>query len=235
METSRVNLAALAMALVAVLLVLHLPESQSLLASLVSLALLVALLAFGGQDILRTAPQSLAFAMVCGLAAMGTLAFPIRVVMGASKTIMGQDVIPPVLWLVGTAIFWFIDRAGAPEAGVPKPVSFSGTSYSGGYLEPQAMAAAAAAPTPHPSFTPAPVMSAPAPVAQPVAAPPPPPAPAPITDSNVAAHPRASRTQGERGHHLRQHGGRRHERFAQRARRTPRPRFLHHRGRNAGR
>lgn len=189
METSRVNLAALAMALVAVLLVLHLPESQSLLASLVSLALLVALLAFGGQDILRTAPQSLAFAMVCGLAAMGTLAFPIRVVMGASKTIMGQDVIPPVLWLVGTAIFWFIDRAGAPEAGVPKPVSFSGTSYGGGYLEPQAMAAAAAAPTPHPSFTPAPVMSAPAPVAQPVAAPPPPPAPAPITDSNVAATP----------------------------------------------
>ena len=49
MENSRANLAALAVALVAGLLVLHLSESQGLLASLAGIALLVALFAFG-QD-----------------------------------------------------------------------------------------------------------------------------------------------------------------------------------------
>ena len=67
METTRVNLTALAVALIAGLVILH--ESQSIVASLAGLALLVALFAFG-QDNSRTGGQSFAFAMVCGLAVL---------------------------------------------------------------------------------------------------------------------------------------------------------------------
>lgn len=124
METSRVNLAALAVALAAGLLVLHLPESQGIVASLAGLALLVSLLAFGKENG-RTGMQSLAFAMVCGLAALGLLAFPLRYVLGTGRTVLGQDALPPACWLLASAIFWFVDRSGA-DSGAPQPVSFSG-------------------------------------------------------------------------------------------------------------
>ena len=96
MENSRANLAALAVALVAGLLVLHLSESQGLLASLAGIALLIALFAFG-QDSSRTGAQSCAFAMTCGLAALGILSFPLKEVLGTSNKVMGQDIIPPVI------------------------------------------------------------------------------------------------------------------------------------------
>ncbi len=185
METSRVNLAGLAVALAAGLLILHLPESQGLLASLGGLTLLVALFAFG-QDTARTSSQSLAFGMVCGLAALCTLSFPIRIVIGTGKTFFGQDIIPPVLWLLGSAIFFMVDRSGA-DSGAPQPVTFSG-----GYSQPLAAPAPAAHPKPQAFSASAPVMSS-SPAPQPVMAPPPPPPvtapppPPPITGSNLAA------------------------------------------------
>jgi hypothetical protein len=198
METSRVNLAALAVALVGGLLVLHLPESQGMLASLAGIALLVALFAFG-QDGARTGLQSLAFALVAGLAALATFSFPLRIVVGGGKAVFGEDVIPPVFWLLASAIFWFVDRSAAEPSG-PQPVTFGG-----GYSQPQTLAYAA----PPQTFTPAPVVMAepetvvaqrthaftPAPVSGPgpeaaIATPPPPPAPvAPATGSTAAAVP----------------------------------------------
>jgi hypothetical protein len=181
MENSRANLAALAVALVAGLLVLHLSESQGLLASLAGIALLIALFAFG-QDSSRTGAQSWAFAMTCGLAALGILSFPLKEVVGTSNKVMGQDIIPPAIWLLASALFFFMDRSDTSSSAVAQPMSLSV-----GYSQPQAMAPAAAAPTPQPSYTPAPVTFAPEPIAPaPVLTPEPPP-PAPVTASTMAA------------------------------------------------
>lgn len=178
METSRVNLAGLAVALAAGLLVLHLPESQGLLASLAGLTLLVALFAFG-QDTARTSSQSLAFGLVCGLAALCTLSFPIRIVIGTGKTVFGQDIIPPALWLLASAIFFMVDRSGA-DSGAPQPVTFSG-----GYSQP-IVAAPAPVSQPKPqAFSAAAPLTAMAPPPPPMAAAPPPPPPS--TGSTAAA------------------------------------------------
>ncbi len=185
METSRVNLAALAVALVAGLLVLHLPDSQGIVASLSGLTLLVSLLAFGKENG-RTGIQSLSFAMVCGLAALGIFAFPLRFVLGTGRTVFGQDALPPAFWLLASAIFWFVDRSAA-DSGAPQPVTFSG-----GYTQqpagagltvaapvPQAQSFAAAAPR---ATSTAPETTVFAPPVQ--MAPPP---PAPTTGTTVAA------------------------------------------------
>ena len=182
MENSRANLASLAVALVAGLLVLHLSESQGLLASLAGIALLIALFAFG-QDSSHTVAQSWAFAMTCGLAALGILSFPLKEVFGTSNKVMGQDIIPPVIWLLASALFWFMDRSATSSSAVAQPMSLSG-----GYSQPQAMAAAAAEPSPQYSFMPAPVTFAPEPIAPiPTPSPAPAPPPAPVTASTIAA------------------------------------------------
>jgi hypothetical protein len=187
MATSRVNLASLALALVAGLVVLH--DSQNLLASLAGLTLLLALFAFD-QDSARTGLQSLAFALVCGLALLCTCSYPIKALVGSYTSLGGQDIIPPLFWLLGSAVFWFVDRSRAPS-GQAQHVSLSGYS--------QAAAAPAQTAAPQPlyetrPFTPAPLVSAPQPEpfaapAEPLyqaspAAPPPPP---PVTAATAAA------------------------------------------------
>jgi hypothetical protein len=184
METSRVNLAALAVGLVAGLLVLHLPESQGILASIAGLTLLISLLAFGRESS-RTGTQSLGFAMVCGLAALGIFAFPLRFVLGTGRTVFGQDALPPAFWLLASAIFWFVDRSGA-DSGAPQPVSFSGaytkpapTVVAPSAAEPKAQAFAA-------TVAQSPNVAADATVFAPLVQPIPPP-PAPTTGSTPAA------------------------------------------------
>ena len=162
MPTSRVNLTALAVALVAGLVVLH--ETQNLLTSLAGLTLLVALLAFG-QDSARTGIQSFAFALVCGLALLCLCSYPLKTLFGPLVFFSGQDVLPPLFWIAATTLFWFVDRSGS-ESSQPQPqlqpVSFSG------YAPPPQPAAPKPAYETRP-FTPAPVV---------VSALPPPPPPA---------------------------------------------------------
>jgi hypothetical protein len=127
MATSRVNLATLAVALIAGLVILH--DSQTpWLGSLAGLTLLVTLFAFGeGSD--RTGLQSFAFALVCGLALLCTCAYPLNAVLpsfGLSPAFLTQY-FAPAFWLVASALFWFIDRSRA-ESSQPQAVSFSGYS-----------------------------------------------------------------------------------------------------------
>ncbi len=188
METSRVNLAALAVALVAGLLVLHLPDSQGIVASLAGLTLLVILLAFGKENG-RSGLQSLSFAMVCGLAALGIFAFPLRFVVGTGRTVFGQDALPPAFWLLASAIFWFVDRSAA-DSGAPQPVTFSGgytqaatagVTASAAVPRVQSFAAAAAPATSTAPETPA--------FVPPVQTAPPPPAPVTATTTAVPTPP----------------------------------------------
>ena len=177
------NLAALAVALIAGLVILH--DSQNLLSSLAGLALLITLFAFG-QDGARTGIESLAFALVCGLAALCACSFALKIVVGPYKAFYEQDIIPPALWLLATAVFWFIDRSRA-NAGAPQPVRFSG------YAQPQAPIAVAM-PTPEMRpFTPTPVISTPQPAPSSIQPEPTftaheaPPPPAPLIESTPAA------------------------------------------------
>ncbi len=155
METSRVNLAGLAVAFIAGLAIFR--DSQSLLGCLAGLTLLITLLGFG-HDKNRTGLQSLAFGAICGLAALDACFFPLTVVVGPVKSFLGQDIIPPAFWLLGTAIFWFVDRSGS-DSGSPQPVSLSSAVYS---QAPAAASAPAPTPVPRPAFAPPipqPVMS----------------------------------------------------------------------------
>lgn len=182
METSRVNLAALAVALIAGLVVLH--DTQDLITSLAGLTLLVALLAYG-RDAAHTALQSFAFALVCGLAALCLCSYPINKVLpsfGVSPAVVTQY-FPAVFWLLTTGIFFFTDRPGAQSV---QPVSFGGYDQPDAAPRPQTFA-----PRPQPETRPvyAPTPPPPAPAAEPIpayqpepvyaasAAPPPPPPP----------------------------------------------------------
>jgi hypothetical protein len=80
---------------------------QNLLACLSGLTLLVVLLAYDRQGA-RTGWQSLAFAFVCGLALLLAILYPLTLLLpGFAST----NQFPALVWLVGTAAFWFIDRA----------------------------------------------------------------------------------------------------------------------------
>jgi len=153
METSRVNLASLAVALFAGLVALH--ETQDLLTSLAGLALLMALLAYG-RDPARTALQSFAYALVCGLATLCVCSYPASKVLpalGTSPALIAQY-FPAVLWLLATGIIFFTDRPGAESV---QPVHF------GGYAQPAA-APVAQQPVPQPM----PQYEAPRPVLRPL-------------------------------------------------------------------
>jgi len=184
METSRVNLTGLAAALIAGLVIYR--DSQNLIGCLAGITLLIALLGFG-QDKNHTALQSLAFGAVCGLAALDACSFALMVVVGPVKSFHNQDVVPPALWLLGTAIFALVDRSGA-DSGSPQPVSLSGASYS---PEPivSTSASAAAASSSRPAFSspaPQPVISS---TAETMVQPPLPPPPPMTTGSTPAAVP----------------------------------------------
>ena len=186
MEPSRVNLTALAVALIAGLVVLH--DSQTpLLASLSGLTLLVALFAFS-QEGGRSGIQSFAFALVCGLALLCTGSYFLKTLIGP-LLFSGQDILPPLVWIAGTTLFWFVDRSRA-EGVQPHSHPVSLNTYSQApapVFETKPVVEARA-------YTPAPVVSSapPPPVPEPVyassaAAAPPPPPPAPSTATMAAA------------------------------------------------
>ena len=184
MEISRVNLTALAVALIAGLVVLH--DSQPpLLASLSGLTLLIALFAFS-HDGARTGIQSFAFALVCGLALLCTCSYFLKVLIGP-LLFSGQDVLPPLVWIAGTTLFWFVDRSRA-EVGQPRSQPVSLNTYS----QPAAPAFETKPVVEARPYTPAPVVvsAPPPPVPEPVyAASPAPPPPAPPSTGSVAAAP----------------------------------------------
>lgn len=147
METSRLTLAGLVLALIAGMLFY---DGHGLVHSLAGIALLLALLGFG-QDSARTPLQSLAFALPCGLATLCAFAYPLTKFVGEHKY-SGEDVVPPVFWVLATAIFWFVDRQSA-GAGSPQPVSLSGYTpvtreTAAAPVRAYSAAAAAAAPAP---------------------------------------------------------------------------------------
>ncbi len=158
MATSRVNSATLVLALIAGLVVLH--ETQNLFTSLAGLTLLVVLFAFERTGE-RSGMQSFAFALACGLALLCTCSYPFSALLpalGLSTAFIAQY-FPAIFWLLGTGIFWAVDRSGA-DSGAPQPVSFTG-----GYSQP----ATALKPTFETRpFTPAPVVSTPEPELEPV-------------------------------------------------------------------
>jgi hypothetical protein len=112
MGMSRLNLPTLLMAFIGGLVALY--DAQGLAASLAGLALLTALVAYDERG-LRNDMQSLAFAFVCGLAALCSVSYPLHALLGDS----GLAILPAFLakefsaaiWLFATVIFWFIDRA----------------------------------------------------------------------------------------------------------------------------
>jgi hypothetical protein len=105
MTTSRVSLPALAAIFIAGLVALH--DTQNLLACLSGLTLLVALFAYDRRGA-RTGWQSLAFALVCGLALLLTILYPLNLLL---SKLVSTDQMPALVWLAGAAVFWFIDRA----------------------------------------------------------------------------------------------------------------------------
>jgi hypothetical protein len=167
LATSRVTLPALAVAFIAGLVALH--DTQNLLACLSGLTLLLMLFAYDQRGA-RSGWQSLAFAFVCGLALLLTILYPLVLLLSGFAL---TNQFPALVWFVGTAAFWFIDRAridsrqaatfpGYAQAPVPQAVS---TTYP---VSPYSVA-----PTPAPAertFSPVP---APPPhsVAQPAPAP----------------------------------------------------------------
>jgi hypothetical protein len=160
METSRVNLSALALALIAGLIVLH--DSQTpLLGSLAGLTLLIVLFAFS-QEGARTGFQSFAFALVGGLALLCTCSFGLKALVGP-LLFSGQDILPPLVWVAGTTLFWFVDRSRAEPAQMRSQAVSLNT-----YSQPVAPAAETRPAYETRPFTPAPVV---------VSAPPPPPPP----------------------------------------------------------
>ncbi len=178
MENSRVNLTALAVALVAGLVVLH--EPLSILSTVAGLALLIMLLAFGSEGG-RSSLQSLGYAFALGLAIVDALSYPIKATLGGYAALGQQDIIPPLLWLAATAIFWFVDQARG-NSGQVQSVTTIGTATR---VAPVPIyKPAAPTPTPAPVITMPPPASEPEPLVAPVVAamppPPSPPAPTPI-------------------------------------------------------
>jgi len=168
MATSRITLPALAVTFIAGLVALH--DLQNLLACFSGLTILVTLLAYDRRGS-RTGWQSLAFAFVCGLALLLTLFYPIGLL---GFKLIFADQLPALLWLVGTAAFWFIDRA---RMDARHAASFPGYSQpSAAQAVPSIYSTATYAAPPPPPASPAPVQRTltPAPVFAPAPEPPPP-------------------------------------------------------------
>ena len=105
MATSRITLPALAVTFIAGLVALH--DLQNPTRLLFRTNILVTLLAYDRRGS-RTGWQSLAFAFVCGLALLLTLFYPLGCLVSSLSSPISY---PRSGWLVGTAAFWFIDRA----------------------------------------------------------------------------------------------------------------------------
>jgi len=90
---------------IAGLVALH--DLQNLFACFSGLTLLVSLFAYDRRGA-RTGWQSLAFAFVAGLALLLAILYPLRLLL-AGFTVTNE--LPTLVWLVGTAAFWFTDRA----------------------------------------------------------------------------------------------------------------------------
>ncbi len=90
---------------IAGLVALH--DLQNLFACVSGLTLLVSLFAYDRRGA-RTGWQSLAFAFVAGLALLLAILYPLRLLLAGFAV---TNELSSLVWLVGTAAFWFIDRA----------------------------------------------------------------------------------------------------------------------------
>jgi len=112
---------------------------QNLLACLSGFTILVTLFAYDRRGA-RTGWQSLAFAFVCGLALQLAILYPLVLLLSGFAL---TNQLPALVWLAGTAIFWFVDRArmdarhaasfnAYPQPPVPQavPSIYSTASYS---------------------------------------------------------------------------------------------------------
>jgi hypothetical protein len=171
MENSRIDAVGLLLAVVAVTLALSAAQMNfGYLSSLGGLTLLLVLLAYDRQGY-RTGGQSLAFAAVCGGCLTLATGYLLHIVFSPTDPKPDHGVFEEwlgIAWLVGTVIFWGIDRArmGSRErlaVDVSLPVArTTGQSF---------IAQSAPTPAPEPTYVP------PAPAPAPPTPPPPPPQP----------------------------------------------------------
>jgi hypothetical protein len=191
MATSRITLPSLLVAFIAGLVALH--DAQNLLACLSGLALLVALFAYDQRGA-RTTPQSLAFAFVCGLALLVACMYPLN---GLLAAMVGANFLPVGIWLIGTFMFFLIDRSrmgprqyggagGYPQAAASAPTTIFPIAQALTTQQHIYTPVAPPAPPPVPLYQPQPAAApilepepvyaaaAPQPTSAPAAAPPPP-------------------------------------------------------------
>jgi hypothetical protein len=170
---------------IAGLVALH--DLQNLFACVSGLTLLVSLFAYDrrGQ---RTGWQSLAFAFVAGLALLLTILYPLHLLLAGFAV---TNELPTLVWLVGTAAFWFTDRArmdarhmasfagySQPPVAQAVPSIYPVSSYSApaaAPAPPPVRRTITPAPQPQPpplqrTFVPPPIEPEPQPVAQPAPA-----------------------------------------------------------------
>jgi hypothetical protein len=206
MATSRVSLPALVVTFIAALVALQ--NTQNFFGCMAGLTLLVTLFAYDRRGA-RTGWQSLAFAFVAGLALMLAILYPLRLLLAGFAV---TNELPALVWLVGTATFWFIDRArmdarhaasfagySQPPVAQAVPSIYPPSSYSAPYPAPPPTAPAAPAPAPVPipvqrTFTPAPE---PQPYVEQVAPPVPTPEVEPVTSGVPPARAPIPRGQGK--------------------------------------
>jgi len=194
MATSRITLPALAVTFIAGLVALH--DLQNLLACLSGLTILVALFAYDRRGA-RTGWQSLAFAFVCGLALLLAISYPLALLLSGFAL---TNQFPALVWLAGTAVFWFVDRArmdaryaasftGYAQPPVPQavPSIYPAASYAAAPPPPPAPAQRTFTPAPEPQ--PAPVERMFTPVTEPKPEPIAQPAPTPAVEPVINAAP----------------------------------------------
>jgi hypothetical protein len=191
MENSRIDAVGLLLAVVAATLAFSAAQMNfGYLSSLTGLTLLLVVLAFDRQGY-RSGLQSFAFAAVCGACLTLASGYVLRLISSPTNPKPDYAVFEEwlsIAWLVGTVIFWGIDRArmGSREqatAGVPLPVArttgqgfIAQSAPASTYVPP---APAYVPPAPAPPAPPQPVYREPEPPA-PVYVPPPPPPPPPV-------------------------------------------------------
>jgi hypothetical protein len=198
MENSRIDAVGLLLAAAtATLLFFAIQMNFGYLSSLAGLTLLFVVLAYDQQGY-RSGLQSLAFAMVCGACLTLGAGYVLRLVSSPTDPKPDHAVLEEwlgIAWLVGTVVFWGIDRArmGSRQqmaAVAPLPVA---RSTGQGFIAQSMPATSYVPPAPVPTYAPPPAPAAtptyvppPAPAYVP---PPPPPPPQPVFQQPEPAAP----------------------------------------------
>jgi hypothetical protein len=174
MENSRIDAVGLLLAVVAVTLSFSATQMNfGYLSSLFGVTLLLVVLAFDRQGY-RSASQSLAFAAVCGACLTLAAGYVLHIVSSSSDPKLDHAAFElwlSIAWLVGTLVFWGIDRArmsGREQSVSGVPVPIARTTGQGFIAQAAPSFTAQPAAAPSPTQAPAPVSPAPPPPPQPV-------------------------------------------------------------------